>query len=197
MHVKSVEALSPYHWLGKEVRRGECQLRCRPCHLTIVQNDEDIITKKILYIHLQYAFLARCTDVAASFYERVFFNTELSSYNHKDTQHPEYLKQLALETIHKAPCDALQIYTDGSMRVGVVSGSGIFITKKGGMVLGSETGISKRMWVRLGSMHFMAGKVVFLRGLLSPIRAVDLMKHQPVSEKTPRSPPSQSLPSLR
>ncbi|GFT36563.1 hypothetical protein TNCV_1345071 [Trichonephila clavipes] len=30
------------------------------------------------------------------------------------------------------------------------------------------------MWVRLGSTDLMAGKVVFLRGLLSPIRVVDL-----------------------
>ncbi|GFW45017.1 hypothetical protein TNCV_4513311 [Trichonephila clavipes] len=32
------------------------------------------------------------------------------------------------------------------------------------------------MWVRLGSTDLMAGKVVFLRGLLSPIRVVDLTK---------------------
>ncbi|GFX70726.1 uncharacterized protein TNCV_1032541 [Trichonephila clavipes] len=30
------------------------------------------------------------------------------------------------------------------------------------------------MWVRRGSTDLMAGKVVFLRGLLSPIRVVDL-----------------------
>ncbi|GFU19502.1 hypothetical protein TNCV_4371741 [Trichonephila clavipes] len=30
------------------------------------------------------------------------------------------------------------------------------------------------MWVRRGSLNLMAGKVVFLRGLLSPIRVVDL-----------------------
>ncbi|GFV26365.1 hypothetical protein TNCV_5086781 [Trichonephila clavipes] len=30
------------------------------------------------------------------------------------------------------------------------------------------------MWVRRGSTSLMAGKVVFLRGLLSPIRVVDL-----------------------
>ncbi|GFT12854.1 hypothetical protein TNCV_5095681 [Trichonephila clavipes] len=71
--------------------------------------------------------LALYTDVAASFYERVFFKTELGFYTNKDTQHPEYLRQLALETIHKIPCDVLQIYTDSSMAVGAVSGSGIFI----------------------------------------------------------------------
>ncbi|PRD29450.1 UNVERIFIED_CONTAM: hypothetical protein NCL1_29385 [Trichonephila clavipes] len=26
-------------WCGVVVRRGGCQLRCRPCHLTMVQND--------------------------------------------------------------------------------------------------------------------------------------------------------------
>ncbi|GFT52481.1 hypothetical protein TNCV_14621 [Trichonephila clavipes] len=31
------------------------------------------------------------------------------------------------------------------------------------------------MWVRRGSSNLMAGKVVFLRGLLNPIRVVDLM----------------------
>ncbi|GFT52967.1 hypothetical protein TNCV_2202701 [Trichonephila clavipes] len=31
------------------------------------------------------------------------------------------------------------------------------------------------MWVRRDSTNLMAGKVVFLRGLLSPIRVVDLM----------------------
>ncbi|PRD31434.1 UNVERIFIED_CONTAM: hypothetical protein NCL1_23570 [Trichonephila clavipes] len=54
------------------------------------------------------------------------------------TQHPEYLRQLAWETIYKVPCDALQIYTDGSMGVGTVLGSGIFIKK------GNGTRICKR-----------------------------------------------------
>ncbi|GFW66169.1 hypothetical protein TNCV_1710681 [Trichonephila clavipes] len=31
------------------------------------------------------------------------------------------------------------------------------------------------MWVRRGSSNLMAGKVVFLRGLLNPIGVVDLM----------------------
>ncbi|GFW02139.1 hypothetical protein TNCV_4854791 [Trichonephila clavipes] len=35
------------------------------------------------------------------------------------------------------------------------------------------------MWVRRGSTNLMAGKVVFLRGLLSPIRVVDLMIMNP------------------
>ncbi|GFX38633.1 hypothetical protein TNCV_3476231 [Trichonephila clavipes] len=36
------------------------------------------------------------------------------------------------------------------------------------------------MWVRLGSTDLMAGKVVFLRGLLSPIRVVDLTVMSPL-----------------
>ncbi|GFX70738.1 hypothetical protein TNCV_1032661 [Trichonephila clavipes] len=35
------------------------------------------------------------------------------------------------------------------------------------------------MWVRRGSTDLMAGKVVFLRGLLSPIRVVDLTVMNP------------------
>ncbi|GFW78354.1 hypothetical protein TNCV_1379041 [Trichonephila clavipes] len=35
------------------------------------------------------------------------------------------------------------------------------------------------MWVRLGSTDPMAGKVVFLRGLLSQIRVVDLTVMSP------------------
>ncbi|GFS48564.1 hypothetical protein TNCV_309901 [Trichonephila clavipes] len=35
------------------------------------------------------------------------------------------------------------------------------------------------MWVRLGSTDLMAGKAVFLRGLLSPIRVVELTVMNP------------------
>ncbi|GFV69946.1 uncharacterized protein TNCV_1983131 [Trichonephila clavipes] len=56
--------------------------------------------------------------------------SELFSYTNKSTQHPEYLRQLALETIQKISCDVLQIYTDGSnMGVGIVTSSRIFIKK--------------------------------------------------------------------
>ncbi|GFX67474.1 uncharacterized protein TNCV_3463631 [Trichonephila clavipes] len=48
----------------------------------------------------------------------------------RSTQHPKYLRQLALETIHKVTCEALHIYTDGRMGAGAVSGSGIFIKKR-------------------------------------------------------------------
>ncbi|GFV25314.1 hypothetical protein TNCV_285071, partial [Trichonephila clavipes] len=36
------------------------------------------------------------------------------------------------------------------------------------------------MWVRRGLTNLMAGKVVFLRGLLSPIRVVDLTVMNPL-----------------
>ncbi|GFT05686.1 hypothetical protein TNCV_1045431 [Trichonephila clavipes] len=36
------------------------------------------------------------------------------------------------------------------------------------------------MWVRRGSTNLMAGKVVFLRGLFSPIRVVDLTVMNPL-----------------
>ncbi|GFV38287.1 hypothetical protein TNCV_1619331 [Trichonephila clavipes] len=39
------------------------------------------------------------------------------------------------------------------------------------------------MWVRLSSTDLMAGKVVFLRGLLSPIRVVDLTRTVPLSTR--------------
>ncbi|GFS67534.1 hypothetical protein TNCV_4362671 [Trichonephila clavipes] len=46
-----------------------------------------------------------------------------------------------------------------------------------------EPGVRNRdytgMWVRRGSSNLMAGKVVFLRGLLNPIRVVDLTVMNP------------------
>ncbi|XP_071041216.1 ribonuclease H-like [Parasteatoda tepidariorum] len=72
-------------------------------------------------------------DVATSFHERVIFRTDLCSHTNEGLQHPEYLRQFALETIHKIPNHALQIYTDGSMGAGAISGSGIFIFKGTGI----------------------------------------------------------------
>ncbi|GFV72876.1 transposable element Tcb1 transposase [Trichonephila clavipes] len=45
------------------------------------------------------------------------------------------------------------------------------------------------MWVRRGSTNLMADKVVFLRGLLSPIRVVDLMEG--TTDRRGRSHPPQ------
>ncbi|GFT29187.1 transposable element Tcb2 transposase [Trichonephila clavipes] len=40
MHVKYVEAQTSSCWCGVEAKREGCNLRCRPRHLTMVQNDE-------------------------------------------------------------------------------------------------------------------------------------------------------------
>ncbi|GFX05775.1 hypothetical protein TNCV_5089651 [Trichonephila clavipes] len=40
MHVKCVQEETSSRWCGVVVRRGGCQLRCCPRHLTMVQNDE-------------------------------------------------------------------------------------------------------------------------------------------------------------
>ncbi|GFT73331.1 hypothetical protein TNCV_4009491 [Trichonephila clavipes] len=41
LHVISIEAQTSYRWCGVEVRRGGASFRCRPRHLTMVQNDDD------------------------------------------------------------------------------------------------------------------------------------------------------------
>ncbi|GFU31737.1 hypothetical protein TNCV_1176141 [Trichonephila clavipes] len=38
MHVNPSRAKTSSHWCGVVVRRGGCQFRCRPRHLTMVQN---------------------------------------------------------------------------------------------------------------------------------------------------------------
>ncbi|GFX59000.1 RNase H domain-containing protein [Trichonephila clavipes] len=38
MYAKSIEARASTLWCGVEVRSGECQLKCRPRRLTMVQN---------------------------------------------------------------------------------------------------------------------------------------------------------------
>ncbi|GBM07670.1 hypothetical protein AVEN_228169-1 [Araneus ventricosus] len=43
----------------------------------------------------------------------VFFHTELLIYTNKSSQHPEYLRQAALEVINNIPIEATLIYTDG------------------------------------------------------------------------------------
>ncbi|GFW27700.1 RNase H domain-containing protein [Trichonephila clavipes] len=45
---------------------------------------------------------------------RVFFHEELLSFSSKKNQPPAHLRQLALETIHNTPPDAVHIFTDGS-----------------------------------------------------------------------------------
>ncbi|GFY33341.1 uncharacterized protein TNCV_1897931 [Trichonephila clavipes] len=72
-------------------------------------------------------------NVAASFYERIFFKTEYLRLFKKCTQLPQYVRRIALEAIHKISCDVLQSNTDDRMGVGAVSSSGIFIKKGHGI----------------------------------------------------------------
>ncbi|GFX03783.1 hypothetical protein TNCV_2113551 [Trichonephila clavipes] len=39
MRVKFVEAQTQSRWCGVHVKKGGCQLKCHPSHLTMVQND--------------------------------------------------------------------------------------------------------------------------------------------------------------
>ncbi|GFT67522.1 uncharacterized protein TNCV_2361231 [Trichonephila clavipes] len=47
------------------------------------------------------------------FLPKVHFRTELFAYTNKSTQHPEYLRQAALELIDSIPEGAILIYADG------------------------------------------------------------------------------------
>ncbi|GFY10886.1 RNase H domain-containing protein [Trichonephila clavipes] len=58
---------------------------------------------------------------------RVFFHEELLSFSSKKIQHPAHLRQLALETIHNIPPDAVHIFTDGSKFDSGKTGSGVVI----------------------------------------------------------------------
>ncbi|GBL63558.1 hypothetical protein AVEN_209725-1 [Araneus ventricosus] len=44
----------------------------------------------------------------------VFFRTELLTHTNKSSQHPEYLRQVALEVINNIPIEVILIYPDGS-----------------------------------------------------------------------------------
>ncbi|GFY35526.1 RNase H domain-containing protein [Trichonephila clavipes] len=57
-------------------------------------------------------------------FPNVFFHEELLSFSSKKNQH---LRQLALETIHNTPPDAVHIFTDGSKFDSGNTGSGVVI----------------------------------------------------------------------
>ncbi|GFY26276.1 RNase H domain-containing protein [Trichonephila clavipes] len=59
----------------------------------------------------------------------VYFHNELLSHTNKNSDVPEYLRQLALEIINDIPSDAILIYTDGSKDESNRTGSGAFIEK--------------------------------------------------------------------
>ncbi|GBM97739.1 hypothetical protein AVEN_25079-1 [Araneus ventricosus] len=57
----------------------------------------------------------------------VFFHTELLTHTNKSSQHPEYLRQAALEVINNIPIKATLIYTDGSKNETGYTGSEFFV----------------------------------------------------------------------
>ena len=82
---------------------------------------EDLLQKDVEHVSLSF-----CSNNAMTFCGRVFFETKLSTYIKKNTQHLEYLSQIAMEIIHYIPEDALQIYTEGSRRYISISGGRMF-----------------------------------------------------------------------
>ncbi|GBM65577.1 hypothetical protein AVEN_169857-1 [Araneus ventricosus] len=65
----------------------------------------------------------------------VFFHTELLTHSNKSSQHPEYLRQAALEVINNIPIEATLIYTDGSKNEIGHTGSGVFVKHGRGKLL--------------------------------------------------------------
>ncbi|GFW14707.1 hypothetical protein TNCV_1561701 [Trichonephila clavipes] len=62
----------------------------------------------------------------------------------KMSDHPELLKQLALEVIDGIPLDGVKIYTDGSEGDANTTGSGVLIEK-----LGHDIKIQRKMLITL------------------------------------------------
>ncbi|GBO03633.1 hypothetical protein AVEN_263582-1 [Araneus ventricosus] len=65
---------------------------------------------------------------------RVFFYTSSSifpllTHTNKSSQHPEYLRQAALEVINNIPIEATLIYTDGTKNEIGHTGSGVFVKR--------------------------------------------------------------------
>ncbi|GBM85146.1 hypothetical protein AVEN_183187-1 [Araneus ventricosus] len=57
----------------------------------------------------------------------VFCHTESLTHTNKSSQHPEYLRQAALEVINNIPIEATLIYADGSKNEIGHTGSGVFV----------------------------------------------------------------------
>ncbi|GBM69750.1 hypothetical protein AVEN_140121-1 [Araneus ventricosus] len=68
----------------------------------------------------------------------VFSHTELFTHTNKSFQHPEYLKQAALEVVNNIPIEATLIYTDGSKNEIGHTGSGSFVKHSRGKLLLNE-----------------------------------------------------------
>lgn len=81
---------------------------------------------KIISQSVEYSSLTPCVSPAEGL-PGVHFNAELPSHTNKNSDVPEYLRQLALEVINSVPSDATLIFTDGSKDDSNNTGSGIFI----------------------------------------------------------------------
>ncbi|GBN26775.1 hypothetical protein AVEN_171928-1, partial [Araneus ventricosus] len=57
----------------------------------------------------------------------IFFHTELLTHTNKSSQHPEYLRQAALEVINNIPIEGILIYPDGSKNKIGHTGSEVFV----------------------------------------------------------------------
>lgn len=75
---------------------------------------------------IEHHSLRSCFSPVKEF-KTVHFHTELLYPIQKDADNPEFMRQIALETINNIPGDALQLYTDGSKSDQGHSGSGVFI----------------------------------------------------------------------
>ncbi|GFU59539.1 RNase H domain-containing protein [Trichonephila clavipes] len=60
-------------------------------------------------------------------FPRVFFHEEFLFFSSKKSQHQAHLRQLALETIHNTPPDAVHIFMDGSKFDSDNTGDGVVI----------------------------------------------------------------------
>ncbi|GBO14454.1 hypothetical protein AVEN_255567-1 [Araneus ventricosus] len=70
---------------------------------------------------------------------RVFFHTELLTHTNKSSQHPECIRQAALEVINYIPVETAMIYTDGSKNEIGHTGSGVsFKHGRGKLLLNEE-----------------------------------------------------------
>ncbi|GFV18077.1 uncharacterized protein TNCV_168811 [Trichonephila clavipes] len=76
--------------------------------------------------HLEHTSLRHCVNPVEGLHG-VHFHTELLSSINKNSDVPEYLRQLALEVKNGIPSDAILIYTDGSKDESNRSRSGAFI----------------------------------------------------------------------
>ncbi|XP_054719197.1 uncharacterized protein LOC129228541 [Uloborus diversus] len=81
----------------------------------------DIISHSV-----EYSSLTPCVSPTEGLLG-VYFHSELPSQTNKNSDVPEYLRQLALEVINSIPSYATLIYTDGSKDESNHTGSGIYI----------------------------------------------------------------------